>query len=43
MNTPDAPLLSVEGLEVRFGGHPPVVCGVDLTVRCGQTLSLIHI
>jgi peptide/nickel transport system ATP-binding protein len=41
MSTPEAPLLSVEGLEVRFGGHPPVVCGVDLTVRRGQTVAVV--
>ncbi|ORW54132.1 ABC transporter ATP-binding protein [Mycobacterium paraense] len=41
MSTPEAPLLSVEGLEVRFGGHPPAVCGVDLTVRRGQTVAVV--
>ncbi|OBG33650.1 ABC transporter ATP-binding protein [Mycobacterium sp. E3198] len=41
MSAPDPPLLSVEGLEVRFGGDPPVVCGVDLTVRPGQTVAVV--
>ncbi len=34
------PLLSVEGLEVRFGDQA-VVCGVDLTVRRGQTVAVV--
>src|SRR5437879_9560883 len=41
MNTGDAPLLSVEGLEVRFGASPPAVCGLDLTVRSGQTVAVV--
>jgi peptide/nickel transport system ATP-binding protein len=41
MSTQDAPLLSVEGLEVRFGAHAPAVCGVDLTVLCGQTVAVV--
>lgn len=41
MNTEESPLLSVEGLEVRFGSHPPSVCGVDLTVRRGQTVAVV--
>ena len=42
MNTGDAPLLSVEGLEVRFGASPPAVCGLDLTVRRGHTVAPIE-
>ncbi|ORW89945.1 ABC transporter ATP-binding protein [Mycobacterium sp. IEC1808] len=41
MNTQGAPLLSVEGLEVRFGANAPVVCGVDLTVLRGQTVAVV--
>src|ERR1700744_6192625 len=41
MNTEESPLLSVEGLEVRFGSHAPCVCGVDLTVRRGQTVAVV--
>jgi peptide/nickel transport system ATP-binding protein len=41
MSTQDAPLLSVEGLEVRFGANAPVVCGVDLTVLRGQTVAVV--
>ena len=41
MNTEESPLLSVEGLEVRFGSHAPSVCGVDLTVRRGQTVAVV--
>ncbi|WP_068184622.1 ABC transporter ATP-binding protein [Mycobacterium sp. UM_CSW] len=41
MNAQGAPLLSVEGLEVRFGGNAPVVCGVDLTVLRGQTVAVV--
>src|SRR5947209_18822875 len=41
MNTGDAPLLSVEGLEVRFGASPPAVCGLDLTVRRGHTVAVV--
>jgi peptide/nickel transport system ATP-binding protein len=37
----DAPLLSVEGLEVGFGAQAPAVCGVDLTVRRGQTVAVV--
>src|SRR5947209_13060789 len=40
MNT-EAPLLSVEGLEVRFGASAPAVCGVDLTVRRGHTVAVV--
>ncbi|MHA7650132.1 dipeptide ABC transporter ATP-binding protein [Mycobacterium sp. ML4] len=39
MNEP--PLLSVDGLEVRFGDHEPVVRGVDLSVRRGQTVAVV--
>ncbi len=35
------PLLSVEGLEVRFGNHAPAVSGVDLTVLRGQTVAVV--
>jgi len=41
MSSPEAPLLSVEALEVRFGDHAPSVCGVDLTVRRGQTVAMV--
>ncbi|OBI15289.1 ABC transporter ATP-binding protein [Mycobacterium sp. E2327] len=41
MSTHGAPLLSVEGLEVRFGANAPVVCGVDLTVLRGQTVAVV--
>ncbi len=36
-----APLLSVEGLEVRFGADEPAVCGVDLTVPRGHTVAIV--
>ncbi len=36
-----APLLSVTGLEVRFGADDPAVCGVDLEVRAGQTVAIV--
>ncbi len=35
------PLLSVTGLEVRFGDGEPVVRGVDLAVRAGQTVAIV--
>jgi peptide/nickel transport system ATP-binding protein len=41
MSTQDAPLLSVEGLEVRFGADAPAVCGVNLTVLSGQTVAVV--
>jgi peptide/nickel transport system ATP-binding protein len=41
MSTPELPLLSVEGLEVRFGDHAPAVSGVDLSVRRGQTVAVV--
>jgi len=39
--TATPPLLSVEGLEVRFGNHAPAVRGVDLTVLRGQTVAVV--
>jgi peptide/nickel transport system ATP-binding protein len=36
-----APLLSVEGLEVRFGAGEPVVRGMDLTVPRGHTVAIV--
>ncbi|OBI84096.1 ABC transporter ATP-binding protein [Mycobacterium sp. 1245805.9] len=41
MSTQAAPLLSVEGLEIRFGTNAPVVCGVDLTLLRGQTVAVV--
>ncbi|WAC92029.1 dipeptide ABC transporter ATP-binding protein [Mycobacterium sp. Aquia_213] len=41
MNPAESPLLSVEGLEVRFGDHPPAVSGVDLSVMRGQTVAVV--
>jgi peptide/nickel transport system ATP-binding protein len=42
MNRPgEAPLLSVEGLEVRFGARAPAVCGIDLTVPRGHTTAVV--
>ena len=41
IGTDAPPLLSVRGLEVRFGNHAPAVCGVDLTVRRGQTVAVV--
>jgi peptide/nickel transport system ATP-binding protein len=42
MSTADGvPLLSVAGLEVRFGEGDPVVRGVDLEVRAGQTVAIV--
>jgi len=37
----ESPLLSVEGLEVRFGASEPAVCGVDLTVLRGHTVAVV--
>ena len=37
----EVPLLSVAGLEVRFGGGDPAVRGVDLKVRAGQTVAIV--
>jgi peptide/nickel transport system ATP-binding protein len=36
-----SPLLSVEGLEVKFGTDEPAVRRVDLTVRRGQTVAVV--
>jgi oligopeptide transport system ATP-binding protein len=41
MSDQEAPLLSVQGLEVGFGAHAPAVCGVDLTVLRGQTVAVV--
>jgi peptide/nickel transport system ATP-binding protein len=41
MSIGESPLLSVEGLEVRFGTHEPVVRGVDLTVLRGHTVAVV--
>ena len=41
MSTGEAPLLSVKGLEVRFGNHAPAVCGVDLSVLPGHTVAVV--
>jgi peptide/nickel transport system ATP-binding protein len=41
MNTAEQPLLSVAGLEVRFGDDPPAVHNVELTVRSGQTVAVV--
>jgi peptide/nickel transport system ATP-binding protein len=38
---PEQPLLSVAGLEVRFGDDPPAVSDVELTVRSGQTVAVV--
>ncbi|MEE2855433.1 MAG: ABC transporter ATP-binding protein [Actinomycetota bacterium] len=35
------PLLTVEGLEVRFGDHTPAVAGVNLRVQRGQTVAVV--
>jgi peptide/nickel transport system ATP-binding protein len=35
------PLLTVQGLEVRFGDHAPAVAGVDLSVLRGQTVAMV--
>lgn len=37
----EQPLLSIEGLRVSFGGGPPAVDGVDLTVHRGQTVAVV--
>ena len=37
----DAPLLSVAGLEVRFGDDAPAVRQVDLAVYTGQTVAIV--
>src|SRR5271156_131771 len=41
MSSGESTLLSVEGLEVRFGDHAPAVCGVDLRIRRGQTVAIV--
>jgi peptide/nickel transport system ATP-binding protein len=41
MSIGESPLLSVLGLEVRFGTHAPVVRGVDLTVLRGHTVAMV--
>ena len=41
MGTPDVPLLSVVGLEVRFGDDASAVRQVDLAVRAGQTVAIV--
>ena len=41
MSSTASPLLSVEGLEVRFGSQPPAVRGVDLSVLPGQTVAVV--
>ncbi|CAM4108650.1 Glutathione import ATP-binding protein GsiA [Mycobacterium basiliense] len=41
MSTAGSPLLSVAGLEVRFGSDEPVVRGLDLTVCSGQTVAVV--
>lgn len=40
MSGTGSPLLSVEGLEVRFGEHA-AVCGLDLSVLAGQTVAVV--
>ncbi|MDC8995025.1 ABC transporter ATP-binding protein [Mycobacterium marinum] len=41
MSTAAAPLLSVHGLQVRFGTDEPVVAGMDLSVHRGQTVAVV--
>lgn len=41
MTAGDSALLTVEGLEVRFGDHAPAVAGVDLRVERGQTVAVV--
>lgn len=41
MTTAESPLLSVAGLQVRFGDDAPAVQQVDLTVRTGQTVAIV--
>jgi peptide/nickel transport system ATP-binding protein len=41
MNIEESPLLSVEGLEVRFGSHAPAVRGMDLSIMPGQTVAVV--
>jgi glutathione transport system ATP-binding protein len=39
--TTEAPLLSVRGLTVSFGGGPEVVSGLDFDLRPGGTLAIV--
>ncbi len=41
MTAGEATLLSVQGLEVRFGTRAPAVCGMNLTVQRGQTVAVV--
>jgi len=41
MTRVEQPLLSVAGLEVRFGDDAPAVHDVELTVRSGQTVAVV--
>ncbi|MGC1153448.1 dipeptide ABC transporter ATP-binding protein, partial [Mycobacterium sp.] len=41
MNTADRPLLSVAGLEVRFGDDVSAVRHVNLVVRTGETVAIV--
>jgi peptide/nickel transport system ATP-binding protein len=41
MTTTESPLLSVTGLEVKFGGEAAAVCGADLSVHAGQTVAVV--
>src|ERR1700730_9608069 len=41
MKIEESPLLSVEGLEVRFGSHAPAVRGMDLSIMPGQTVAVV--
>lgn len=41
MSAAAAPLLSVHGLQVRFGTDEPVVAGMDLSVYRGQTVAVV--
>src|ERR1700720_967788 len=41
MTCVEQPLLSVAGLEVRFGDDAPAVSNVELTVRSGQTVAVV--
>ncbi|UQX11237.1 dipeptide ABC transporter ATP-binding protein [Candidatus Mycobacterium methanotrophicum] len=41
MTTADQPLLSVVGLEVRFGDDAPAVSNVELSVHSGQTVAVV--
>jgi peptide/nickel transport system ATP-binding protein len=41
MSAPATPLLSVAGLEVRFGDDVSAVRHVDLVVRAGQTVAIV--